>query len=97
MLFRSRFLNAVGGTIDPDRTEAFILNTTSDTSQYAVYKFDKRGRFKKESIHPNAAYPPIFFPTSATFSDRVLYISATDSFNTSSRIIRFKLSTDFIR
>jgi hypothetical protein len=85
------FSNATGGTYDANRGDVFILNSTSDTNWYAVFKFDSKGRLKNESIHPNAVLPFLTSPASATFYDRVLYV-AQDS-----RVFRFKLSTDFIR
>ncbi|MBM4165951.1 MAG: hypothetical protein FJ218_03400 [Ignavibacteria bacterium] len=87
----NQFTNARGGAYDAHRGDVFIVNATSDTNSYAVFKFDSKARFKNESIRPNDVVPMLTSPSGAAFYDRVLYV-AQDS-----RIFRFKLSTDFIR
>ena len=87
----NQFTKATGGTIDPNRGEVFILNAGADSNSYAVFKFDNRGRFKNESIHPYAVSPPLLSPIAAGFSNRVLFIASPN------RITRYKLSIDFNR
>jgi len=86
-----QFTNATGGAVDQSSSEVFILNAGANSNSYAVFKFDRRGRFKKESIRPNMVSPPLLNPSSAAFADKVLYVAQE------TRIFRFKLSTDFLR
>ncbi len=85
----NQFSRANGGTLDPNRGDIFIVNVVNDSSDYAVFKFDIKGKFKKESIHPYSVSPPLLYPISAAYFDKVIYIAQP------TRINRFKLSSDF--
>jgi hypothetical protein len=87
----NQFIQANGVTIDANREDVFILNAFTESAGYAVKKFDKKGKFKPESIHPRDVAPALREPVSGTFSDKILYVASP------SHIYRFKLSTDFNR
>jgi hypothetical protein len=82
-----QFQYPVGVAIDNKRSDLFITDAVLDS----VFKFDSRGKFKKESFGGWKTEGNLKHPQGATFYDKTLYV-ADDS---AACIFRYKLSIDF--
>ncbi len=85
----NRFLEPSAVAIDRARRDIFIVDAGLDS----VFKFDSRGRFKKESFGRVRSGGELLRPTGVAFFNTVLYVLDGES----GQILRYRLSTDVPR
>jgi len=83
----NRFIEPRGCVVDGKRGDIFI----ADMAQDSIFKFDSRGRFKKESFGYVRSEQRMVRPVGLAFFDKTLYVLDAGT----NRILRYKQSYDF--
>jgi len=87
LVHKEWFVYPTGVAIDNNRLDVFIC----DAAQDSVFRFNSRGRFRKESFGFYKTGRRMKYPTGVAIFDKILYVADGQA----NCIFRFKLSTDF--